>query len=265
MYEKETLKLQLKNMGICPTDTLLVHASMKSMGEVEGGADTVLDALMEYLDQGMLMFPTHTWRQMGRDYLVFDPDTEPVCVGILPELFRKRPGVVRSLHPTHSMAVYGKKNEVYVAGEESCNTPCTPGGCWSRLAEEGAKILLIGIGHERNTYIHAVEEELDVPERLTKEPETFFIRMPDGSLKERPMYRHYNPKTDHISEAYPKLEQAFYDREAAKKVKFGDADCILCEAAAIRQVVTEVLAHEKNCLIDRETIPQGWWKKHQKG
>lgn len=261
MYEKEMLKMQLKEMGICPTDTLLIHASMKVIGAVEGGADTVLDALMEYMSSGMLMFPTHTWRQMGKEYPVFDPETEPVCVGILPELFRKRRGVVRSLHPTHSMAVYGKHAAEYVAGEEQWETPCTPGGCWSRLSKEQAKILLIGVGHERNTYIHAVEEELDVPERLTAEPEIFWIRMKDGTLKERSMYRHYNPKTDHISEAYPKLEQAFYDRGAAKKVKFGDADGILCEAAAIRQVVSEVLAHEKNCLIDRGIIPKDWWDR----
>lgn len=261
MYRKEDLIKDLEQMGLLPEDTVVVHASMKAIGKTQEGADTVLDALMEYFSPGMLIFPTHTWRQMGPDYPVFDPATEPVCVGILPELFRKRPGVLRSLHPTHSIAVYGKRGADYIAGEEDCDTPCTPGGCWSRLSKEQAKILLIGVGHERNTYIHAVEEELDVPERLTQEPEIFWIQMPDGSRKERPMRRHYNPKTAHISEAYPKLSQAFQERNAARPVRFGDASCILCEAAAIRQVVSDVLAHEKNCLIDREEIPASWWRE----
>ena len=56
-------------------------------------------------------------------------------------LFLKRPGVIRSLHPTHSMAGYGKDAASYLAGEEMRNTPCTPGGCYDRLKDVGGKIL----------------------------------------------------------------------------------------------------------------------------
>ena len=86
----------------------MVHSSFKSIGEVEGGADTVVDALMEYFSEGLLMMPTHTWKQMGEQYPVFNPQTEEACVGIIPNRFRIREGVVRSLHPTHSIAAYGK-------------------------------------------------------------------------------------------------------------------------------------------------------------
>ena len=74
-------------------------------------------------------------------------------MGILPELFRQRPGVVRSLHPTHSMAGYGQQAVSYLAGEELRNTPCTPGGCYDRLKDVGGKILLVGVTHARNTYM----------------------------------------------------------------------------------------------------------------
>ncbi|MDO5415919.1 MAG: AAC(3) family N-acetyltransferase [Lachnospiraceae bacterium] len=259
-YTKEHLKQMLADMGIRPDDTLLIHSSMKAIGDVEGGADTVLDAWMEYLSEGLLLLPTHTWKQMGPEHRVFDPETEPSCVGILTELFRKRPGVVRSLHPTHSMAAFGRRSREYVKGEENLNTPCGPGGCFARLEEEKAKILLLGVGHARNTFIHAVEESIDVPERLTAEPEEFFIKMADGSRMRRPMYRHYNRKNAHISEDFPKLERAFYENGAAKQVKFGDADCILCDAAKTAEVVRRVLSHEINCIIDRDVIPEEWWK-----
>ena len=82
---------------------------MKSVGEVEGGADTVLDAFIDYMkDDGLLIFLTHTWEQINDEYNVFNPMTEPSCVGILTNLFMKRPGAVRSLHPTHSVAAIGK-------------------------------------------------------------------------------------------------------------------------------------------------------------
>lgn len=61
-----------------------------------------------------------------KDHPVFDSKKEPSCVGILTNLFMKRAGVVRSLHPTHSMAGFGKNAAEYLAGEEYRNTPCTP-------------------------------------------------------------------------------------------------------------------------------------------
>ena len=211
MYTKENLLDNLKNMGLKPTDTIMVHSSMKAIGPVEGGADTVVDAFMEYFKDGLFMTPTHTWAQMSVEYSLFDPKEEPACVGIIPNIFRQREGVVRSLHPTHSIAAYGPRAAVYIEGEDEVTTPCQPSGCWSRLLDEDAKILMLGCTHIRNTFIHAVEEMLEVPERLTEKPVDFQIKMPDDSIKEVSVHRHYNRHTDHISEEYDKLMQAYYD------------------------------------------------------
>lgn len=258
-YTKEQLVQQLRDMGIQPADNLLVHSSMKSMGTVQGGADTVLDALQEAVAEGMLMLPTHTWRQMSEEYSLFDPEKESVCVGILPELFRKRPGVVRSLHPTHSMAVYGKGAENYVAGEENCTTPCPPEGCWGRLKEIGAKILLLGVTHTRNTYIHSIEESFQIPERFTEHTVRFQIKQPDGCLKNVDMYRHYNKVDPHISEHYDIMKAGYEKAGAAKRVRLGDAECILCDAAKLFEVTGRILTKEPNCFIDREEIPEEWY------
>ena len=45
MYTKEQLKKQLENMGLTGNETILIHSSMKSIGEVAGGADTVLSLI----------------------------------------------------------------------------------------------------------------------------------------------------------------------------------------------------------------------------
>ena len=75
MITKEKLITDIKNMKLQPTDAIMIHSSMKSIGEVEGGAETVVDALMEYFHDGMVMMPTHTWAQMNAEYNVFDPET----------------------------------------------------------------------------------------------------------------------------------------------------------------------------------------------
>ena len=258
-YRKSDLQEQLKTMGLKCTDAIMVHSSMKSMGEVEGGAETVLDAFIEYFSEGLFMTPAHTWKQMSEEYNLFDPETEPACVGIIPNLLLKRPGVVRSLHPTHSMAVIGKGAAEYVQGEEFVNTPCAPGGCWDRLRKVHAKILLIGVTHARNTFIHSVEEVFDVPERFTKHPVDFRIKMPDGSIKDVSMYRHYNKHTAHISEEFDKMMEGYFATNAAKKVTLGDADCILCDAEKLFQVTGKILSKEINCFIDRTEIPAEWY------
>lgn len=261
MHTKETLKNDLRNMGLKGTEAIMVHSSMKSIGEVEGRADTVIDAFMEFFSEGLFMTPTHTWAQACPN-ATFNPATDSGCVGIIPEIFRQREGVVRSLHPTHSIAAYGKTAAEFIKGEEEAITPCPPGGCWDRLRKIDAKILLLGVTHGRNTYIHSIDEVLGIKDRLADEPIPMHIVMPDGSIKDTIMYRHYNRvlKTDAFSDCFDKMKQAFYDLGAAREVRFGNADCILCDAKGLFEVCSKLFAIEETCVIEREEIPRSWWK-----
>lgn len=276
-YNKQQLKDQLESMGLKGDETILIHSSMKAIGAVDGGADTVLDAWMEYFKDGLLLLPTHTWKTVNADNPVYNPYTTPSCVGLLTNMFMKRDGVIRSLHPTHSMSGYGKNAAEYLAGEEYNNTPCTPGGCYDRLKEVGGKVLLVGVGHERNTYIHSVEEVLNVPNRLSDMPMELVIeiqeesnnsgKLPpynrdDGWKKhtDNRLYRkvyvrkHYNAQQPHISEDFVKLNQIFLDRGVVRKVKFGDADSLLCDAKGMFNIVRQVVAPDPECIVTKDTL-----------
>ncbi|MBQ8655400.1 MAG: AAC(3) family N-acetyltransferase [Clostridia bacterium] len=261
MYTKQDLILQLQQMGLKPRDAVMMHSSMKAIGPVEGGADTVLDALTEYFAPGLFMTPTHTWRQMGPEHPVFDPAAEPSCVGLLTNLFMRRPGVVRSLHPTHSIAAFGPGAAEYIRGEENVTTPCAPEGVWGRLLKIRAKVLLVGVTHARNTYIHAVEEMLDVPERLTDKPVDFTIVTPDGGHKPVKMHRHFNPVEAHISERFVKLTDCYFETGAAVRGRLGDAECILCDCEKLYEVTKKVLSHHINTFIDVDPVPPEWWRE----
>lgn len=276
-YNKQQLKDQLESMGLKGGETILIHSSMKAIGVVNGGADTVLDVWMEYFKDGLLLLPTHTWKTVNADNPVYNPYTTPSCVGLLTNMFMKRDGVIRSLHPTHSMSGYGKNAAEYLAGEEYNNTPCTPGGCYDRLKEVGGKVLLVGVGHERNTYIHSVEEVLNVPNRLSDMPMELVIeiqeesnnsgKLPpynrdDGWKKHtdnklcRKVYvrKHYNAQQPHISEDFVKLNQIFLDRGVVRKVKFGDADSLLCDAKGMFNIVRQVIAPDPECIVTKDTL-----------
>lgn len=243
--EKKKLMEELKKLGIQKDDTLLVHSSMKALGEVCGGADTVLDALMETVKDGLLVLPTHTWASIRGEHLLFDPETEPSCVGILTELFRKREGVYRSLHPTHSMAAWGREAKEYVDADLNwSDTPCAREGCWGELYRRKAKILLLGCGLNRNTYMHAVEEWNGISGRLCEEREPMQVRMPDGSVRERKMCRHFKPNGISISEYYVKMKPLFLERGIAREGKIKQAECLLCDAVQEADFVTECLKRQ---------------------
>ena len=104
---------------------------------------------------------------------------------------------------------------------------------------------------------------MEIDDRFTDEPTLMHIVMPDGSMKDVPMYRHYNRtvKTDCFSEEFDKMKQAFYDLGAAKEVTFGDAVCILCDAKKIFDVCYKLFSIDPQGVIKREFIPEEWWKE----
>ena len=255
MYTKQDLLSHLGAMGIDPSGTLLVHSSMKAIGEVEGGADTVLDALCEYMQNGLLVLPTHTWRQMNETYTVFDSRTEPSCVGLLTNLFMKREGVIRSLHPTHSVAAIGKDAADYTAGEELTRTPCPRNGCWGKLYDRKAQILFLGCSLKSNTYLHGVEEWVDTPNRLKATAQDFTVIDRDGVSYTVPQYRHHteDPVVD-PSEHYDKMEPIFQANGAVTYGRFGDAVCILGDAVKMADLTAPYLRRDPHLFDDDKAL-----------
>ncbi|HEX2458891.1 MAG TPA: AAC(3) family N-acetyltransferase, partial [Vicinamibacterales bacterium] len=90
---------------------MFFHTGLKSLGYVEGGAEAVVDLLICRVvakDGGTLAMPAFSMKGTMEGTLradtVFDVKETPSTVGAVTEAFRKRSGVVRSLHPTHSVA-----------------------------------------------------------------------------------------------------------------------------------------------------------------
>ena len=155
MHTKDSLIAQLSAM--LPSDaTVLMHSSCKSLGQMENGGDTILDALTEYFSRGLVVLPTHTWATVNDRQPVYDVLYTPVCIGLLPELFRKRPGVHRSWHPTHSVAAFGADAEEFVRGDENCPTPCARDSAWGRLYDRDAYVLLVGVELNRDAVQDAI-------------------------------------------------------------------------------------------------------------
>ena len=63
----------------------------------------------------------------------------------------------------------------------------------------------------------------------------------------------------HISEHYDIMKEGYEATRAARQVRLGDAQCILCEAAKLYEVTGRILMKEANCFMERDNIPKEWY------
>ena len=239
MHTYKTLTEDLEKSGLKRDDAILIHSSMKSIGEVEGRADTVLDVLMDYFgNEGLLVFPTLTWSNVNADGAVFDVRNTPSVVGILPQLFHQRPNVWRSLHPTHSLAAYGPEAIPFVEGHERSDSPANSFSPWRKLILAKAKIMFLGAAISHNTFLHGVEEWGDADDDLCENLQELYVV--DYNGVKRPCFQHRH--TGGHSGYYDRLAEHFKYIGAWSECTFGDAHCIILDAAKIARYVISVLA-----------------------
>lgn len=184
-----TLVKDLKNIGVGEGMILLVHSSLSSIGWISGGAVAVILALEEVLGkEGTLIMPSHSgdlsdpakWEnppvpidwceEIRKTMPVFNPELTPTRgVGVIPEVFRKQEGVIRSNHPQVSFAARGKHAD-YITSGHSLEYAFGEQSPLAKIYELNGYILLLGVGHINNTSLHLAESRADYP---SKEEEVY--------------------------------------------------------------------------------------------
>ena len=118
-----------RRVGVHPGDITYVHSSLSKFGYVEGGADTVVDALIEVVGRdGTVAAPSATYSKK-KDGSVFDVRNSPSELGIISETLRRRTRY-RSHHLTESVSALGR-----MAEELTATHSLTPAGAESRWVE----------------------------------------------------------------------------------------------------------------------------------
>lgn len=251
MHTLATLMEDLKASGIDPKGTLMVHSSMKAIGEVEGRGETVIEALVQYMKDGLLLFPTHTWDDWNNPEDLFDPTSEKSCVGILTNIFWKREDTIRSLHPSHSVAAAGTRAKEYTDKDRMTSyTPCPKDGCFGSLYAEDAQILFLGAPLTTNTYLHSVEEWVDTADRINPETGKVKIRDYDGTVMEV-VYRGHKSSRGDVSQNYDKIQDALVEQNIAQPVMIGDAKSYVVKVRPMTDYVLGLLKKRSNYFDDK--------------
>ena len=153
------LEAGLDRLGVRPGMDVVVHSTFSSLGNIPGGAEAVCDALQKRItEQGTLMMPTFTFQlyEGSRIGDLFDVRNTPSDVGILSEVFWKRPGVLRSYDPCHSFAVWGKNAGAYALKHHLTPT-VSPDSPLGLLERADGWCLSISAG-DAITFQHVVED-----------------------------------------------------------------------------------------------------------
>jgi len=205
----------LRDVGLGAGDVVMVHSSLSSLGYVAGGADAVIDALLEAVGaQGTVVVPAFTWGRFHQEHgFTFDVAGASVAdeVGVIPETFRQRPGAMRSRHVCHSVAAIGPHaRQVMGAGVRSFG----PGSSFDALHQLNARVLLLGVGFTACTALHMVEEYRQVPYRSYRDFGDCRVLLPDG--------------TTEPSRAVEYLKRQGYQND------FGKMDAVLARAGVLR-------------------------------
>jgi len=178
------LAADLRRLGLAEGDLVCVHSALNTVGYLVRGPDTVIEALFAVVgERGTVMMPTftggdNTYRYVTSSPPPFDPRQAHATTGTLPERFWHYPGVLRSLHPTHSVAARGRQAEELLRDHEKADLPFGDGTPYGRLAPLGGKVLLLNTNG--NSLLHRTEEEAGWPNLYREERFTLQVIAPDG-------------------------------------------------------------------------------------
>lgn len=165
-----------RELGVKPSDTVIAHVRMSSMGWVCGSAQAVVEGLMDMVSEcGTLVMPAHSgansdpakwcnppvpeewWEPIRENTPAFIPSVTPTRgMGVVAELFRACPGVLRSDHPSGSFTAYGRYAS-YVTSDHKLDFAFGDGSPLAKLYELDGKVLLIGVSYGNNTSMHLGE------------------------------------------------------------------------------------------------------------
>ena len=251
---REELAQGFRALGIEPGMAVLLHSSLSSFGHVEGGADTVVDALVDAVGRkGAAVFPTLT----GHPGL--SPDNPPhidlrtaTCwTGRIPETARKRPDALRSIHPTHSCVAIGQLAEELTSGHEKSVTPCGVLSPYYRVAAQAGRIVLAGCGLESCTTCHTIEELANVGYHLQTEIAHGTCIGLTGTLVETPclLHSYEGPARD-----FPALEPLLLDGGLMVTGQIGQGTVRVVDAMGLIETALERLRFDRLYLTSRRTL-----------
>ena len=270
---KRQLVTEIRKLGLSEGQTVMLHASVKSIGHIAGGPQTILEAILEILtSSGTLMMlvawedtpynifnasfqdDIDKWPEKNRQKCpTFDPEHSRADIkkmGILTEYLRTYPGSLRSPHPLGYTAV-GKLAQ-HVLKDQQWQYREGPGSPLEKLCDVGGKVLLLGAPTETVTLIHFAEYIADIPNKKTVRYKMPIIQNGERVWKDFEEYDFINGIVPWPEDYFKSIVDEYIEKGNGVQGSVGMAKCHLFEAKDLINFGVNWMERNFRCLEDRE-------------
>ena len=241
----------LECLGVRKGDSLLVHSSLRSFGHVAGGADTLIDALVNAVgSSGTVMMPTLTFNVLKDCPVRFSVRHTPSSSGKVTEVFRLRPEAVRSAHPVSSAAAIGEHAGYLTDGH--LDTPCDVSSPYYRMTELTGKVIFFGAPLGSNTIFHCAEDIVQPDYLGYAQIRNAQVTLSDGSVKTITA-RRYDCVDRGVRRHLEKMASVFLEEGILQKVYIGASRTYLVDARQNLESSCRVLRERPGFILDEAT------------
>ena len=250
----DMIKVDLNSLGLKRGDTVLVHSRLSSIGWVNGGPIAVIQALQDIVShEGTIVMPAQSgglsdpatwcrppvpeswWETIRETMPGYDPRITPTRgVGIIPEIFRTFPNVIRSAHPQVSFAAWGFNAEHLMVNHELENGLGEKSPL-SKLYKTQAKVLFIGTSFGTNTSFHLAEYRSNIRKE---------VRLGTSILADSKNHWVWYKDIDFDDELFELIGDAFEQTRSVTKGKIGNADAMLFNMAESVDFATDYFQNQ---------------------
>lgn len=248
---RQALCDDLKQLGIAPGDTLMVHAAVSRVGPLLNGPDALIGAIIDAVGEHGTLMAYADWDARYEDLLDENgtvpeqwrphiPPYDPLCSrairdnGVFPEFLRTTPGAVRSASPGASVVALGAKADWLIA-DHALDYGYGEQSPFAKLVEIGGKIAMIGAPLDTMTIVHHAEHLADVPGKRIKSVEVPFAT-PQGvrwrRIEEFDTGTYLCPALDD-RDYFSEIAEAYLASGAGVSGTVGRAPTVIVDAAGI--------------------------------
>jgi aminoglycoside 3-N-acetyltransferase len=248
LWTRRHLAAQLHHLGLTQGDAVLVHASLRSVGPILGGPDSLISAVLDVVGAQGTVLGYCDWQ--GEDAILEDPllrdDIPPFDPnhsrsirdnGAFPELLRTTPGARRSANPGASCAALGARAEWFTA-DHALDYGYGPQSPFGKLVEVQGKTLLLGAPLDTMTLLHHAEHLADFPNKRIRRYQAPILV--DGNTVWRQFEEYDTSEAPYgmAEDYFASIVSAFLDSGRGSRGRVGNAESVLVPARALVDFAT---------------------------
>lgn len=264
IFSRPEIIEQLKNMNAPQDSVVIMHSSLSAIGAIEGGAENLLNILIEYFTEkgGLFCVPTHTWNNLNKE-ITLDMTSDNNCLGAFSTIALRSGLGIRSENPTHSLVVFGDKNKAkeLIKNEPFIKSPTAPESCYGKLYSLDGYVLLVGVAQSSNTYLHSVDEILGIKNRMAETPISTRVLKENGEIVGHDIIMYHTDFVSDISARFTLFDTPFRYHRCITDGFIGNAPTQFCSARKMKETIE--LIYKNSCGKDplqcEHHIPQKWY------